>query len=533
MPETTTNTPSLPTTHEPAALLEYIDELQEQLEIAERDREIQNAVFRIADIATSTEDMNEFYAALHDIVRELTSTDAFFIATYHPEEQCISFPFFEDPHDDLNEHGSSPLGNRKMIPVEQLRESWTWKVISTNEVVRAIPQPVGENSSAKKQQGLGRIAEDWLGIPLRQNGKPIGVVAIQSYQSGFRYTDAEVEMMIFMANHIGTALQRRRDSFSLKQAHGDLQTSAKELELSNEALTQEIQKKEEIHKRMVSLSHEAGKAEVATGVLHNVGNVLNSVNVSANMVRDNYSQSRLPSLRKLVDLLVAQEDLSAFFSDDPRGKAVPKFLTGVVKRLEDEQAAAKEEIHKLSEHVNHVKVVVAMQQSFAGISGLEEPVCLFKMFADAEMLLSNSIYRHEIELVLDFEELPILMLERQRILQVIVNLLKNAKDSLTAGRMENRQLTVRAGRQNEWLKIEVEDNGVGIAQDNLTNIFSHGFTTKQDGHGFGLHSCANTIQEMGGNLTVKSDGLGFGATFTIAVPFVEATSKIPGKEKKQ
>ena len=529
MAETTTNTPAPLATREPAALLEYIDELQEQLEVAERDREIQNAVFRIADIATSTEDMNEFYAALHDIVQDLTSTDAFFIATYHAEEQRISFPFFEDPHDDLDKHGSSPLGNREMIPVEQLSESWTWKVISTNEVVRAIPH---ENSSTKKQQGLGRVSEDWLGIPLRQNGKPIGVVAIQSYQSGFRYTDNEVEMMIFMANHIGTALQRRRDSFSLEQAHDNLQTSAKELELSNEALMQEIQEKEKIHKRMVSLSHEAGKAEVATGVLHNVGNVLNSINVSANMVRDNYSQSRLPSLRKLVDLITAQKDLPDFLRDDPRGKSVPDFLSGVVQRLEEEQASAQEEIQKLTEHVNHVKVVVAMQQSFAGVSGLEEPVCLFKMFADAEMLLSNSIYRHEIELVLDFEELPILMLERQRVLQVIVNLLKNAKDALTIGRMDDRRLTVRAGRQNEWLKIEIEDNGVGIAQDDLTKIFSHGFTTKRNGHGFGLHSCANTIQEMGGNLTVKSDGLGLGATFTITVPYTEPSSEKPSKEKK-
>ena len=469
---------------------------------------------------------------MHDIVKELTSTDAFFIATYHAEDHCISYPYYEDPHDDLQEQESLPLRNREMIPVEQISHSLTWKVIRTNEVLRNTPEPIAESSSTKRQHGIGRVADDWLGIPLRQNGKPIGVVAIQSYQAGFRYTDTEIEMMVFMANHIGTALQRRRDSFSLKQAHGDLQASAKELELANQALTQEIQENEKITKRMVTLSHEAGKAEVATGVLHNVGNVLNSINVSANMVSESYSQSRLPSLRKLVDLLTNEEDLPAFFSNDPRGKAVPEFLTGVVKRLEDEQVSAQTEIRKLTEHVNHVKVVVAMQQSFAGVSGLEEPVCLFKMFADAETLLSNSIFRHEIELSLEFEELPILMLERQRVLQVIVNLLKNAKDALTMGRMENRQLIVRAGRQNEWLKIEIEDNGVGIAQDDLTKIFSHGFTTKEEGHGFGLHSCANAIQEMGGNLTVKSDGLGKGATFTITVPFVEATSERPNKEKK-
>ena len=512
----------------PEALLEYIAELQLQMQVAERDQEIQNAVFRIADIATSTEDMGQFYAALHDIVRDLTSTDAFFIATYHAEDHCISYPYYEDPHDDVQKKDSLPLRNRAMIPVEQISRSLTWKVIRTNEVLRVNAPP----ANVEKEFGIGRTAEDWLGIPLRQNEKPIGVVAIQSYQSGFRYTDTEIEMMVFMANHIGTALQRRRDSFKLKQAHDDLKTSSEELELANRALTGEIEENKKINKRMVALSHEAGKAEVATGVLHNVGNVLNSVNVSANLVRDNFSQSRLPSLRKLVDLLVGQEDLSAFFRDDPRGETVPKFLTGVVERLEDEQASAQEEIQKLSEHVNHVKVVVAMQQSFAGVSGLEEPVCLFKLFADAELLLSNSIYRHEIELILDFEELPVLMLERQRILQVIVNLLKNAKDSLIIGRMENRRLIVRAGRDKEWLKIEIEDNGAGIAESNLTKIFSHGFTTKQDGHGFGLHSCANTIQEMGGELTATSNGLGQGATFAMTVPFVEASSEKPGKGKK-
>ena len=139
-----------------------------------------------------------------------------------------------------------------------------------------------------------------------------------------------------MANHIGTALQRRRDSFALKAAHDDLQNSAQELERTNQALTQEIQEKEKITKRMVTLSHEAGKAEVATGVLHNVGSVLNSINVSANCVRDLYSQSRLPSLRKAVELIEEQEDLAAFFSNDPKAKAVPEFLAGITSRLETE-----------------------------------------------------------------------------------------------------------------------------------------------------------------------------------------------------
>jgi len=511
----------------PIELLELIEELQSQLSTAERDREIQNAVFRIAEIASTSEDMGEFYADLHQIVRNLTPTDAFFIATYDRDQHCVSYPYYEDPHDDAQQLESLPLRNRAMIPVEQLEESLTWKIISTNEALRVLPRA---SQGGKAMPGIGKSSEDWFGVPLRQNGEPIGVVAIQSYEPGFRYTDTEIEMMVFMANHIETALQRRRNLFALKEAHDNMQRSANELEKANQALKDEIEDKEEINKRMIALSHEAGKAEVATGVLHNVGNVLNSINVSANCVRDFQAQSRLPSLRKAVDLLEEQEDLAVFFSSDPRAKAVPKFLDGIVSRLEDEQVSSKKEIENLIEHVNHVKVVVAMQQSFAGVSGLEEPVCLFKLFADAELLLSNSIYRHEIELVLDFEELPMVMLERQRVLQVVVNLLKNAKDALTSGRMEDRQLSVRARRKDDQLVVEVTDNGVGIDPEDLTKIFSHGFTTKRQGHGFGLHSCANAIQGIGGKLTAESEGLGHGATFKMTIPFKPAATERPSKD---
>jgi len=193
--------------------------------------------------------------------------------------------------------------------------------------------------------------------------------------------------------------------------------------------------------------------------------------------------------------------------------------------LEGEVSESLAELDKLVEHVEHVKVVVAMQQSFAGVSGLKEPVCVAKLFDDAEVLLSDSMYRHEIDVIHEFGELPEVMLERQKLLQVIVNLLKNAKDSLSAGRKDGRTLVVRAGTEGAQLKIEIQDNGVGIRKENLTKIFSHGFTTKSDGHGFGLHSCANTIASMGGKLTVASEGPDEGATFSVVVPFVEAGDK--------
>ncbi len=507
--ESTSATDSISDTQK---LLEKVAALTAQIETNQRDREIQRVLYRIADITTAAEDMDSFYASLHEIVTELTSTDAFFIAIYHEKEQAISFPYYVDQYDDTQKQGE-PLQNNGMIPIEQMTDSLTWQVVNQNEVLRIVDiANTGVTSFGKKSQ-------DWLGIPLRQNGCPIGVFCIQSYQPNFRYTDTEVELMIFISQHIATALHRRRVANELK-------STAEELAQANDQLMREIEERERINRRMVQLSHEAGKAEIATGVLHNVGNVLNSINVSASLVDEIHCQSRIPSLQKAVDLLNDQEDLAEFFGNDQRGSAFPTYLTRLVDRMEIDRQSANKELKNLIEHLNHVKVIVAMQQSYAGISGLKERVSLPRLFEEAEILLSTSFSRHQIEVVHDFDEIPDMMLKKQKILQVLVNLLKNAKDSMTEGRQIGRKLEIRARLLFESrILIEIQDNGLGIEQDNLTNIFSHGFTTKEDGHGFGLHSCANTIGEMGGEMRVASTGVGQGATFSIEIPFIPAVEK--------
>ena len=167
-------------TQDPIALMEYVEELQTQLAQAERDREIQAAVFRIAEIASSSEDMSEFYAALHQIVRNLTSTDAFFIATYHKEEHCVSYPYYEDPHDDAQQLDTLPLRNRELIPVEQLKNSLTWKVIRTNEVLRIYREPTDDTSI-----GIGKTSEDWLGTPYVKTVNQLALLPFKVTKVGF------------------------------------------------------------------------------------------------------------------------------------------------------------------------------------------------------------------------------------------------------------------------------------------------------------------------------------------------------------
>jgi signal transduction histidine kinase len=109
--------------------------------------------------------------------------------------------------------------------------------------------------------------------------------------------------------------------------------------------------------------------------------------------------------------------------------------------------------------------------------------------------------------------------EKHRVLQILVNLIRNAKYALDDSKRTDKLLTIKLGRNGgDHIKIDVVDNGVGIPEENLTRIFGHGFTTRSNGHGFGLHSSALAIKELGGSLTAHSDGVGKGATFTLLLP---------------
>ncbi len=318
-----------------------------------------------------------------------------------------------------------------------------------------------------------------------------------------------------------------RGETQLRDAHDQLEARVAQrtdqLSQANDQLKREMHERQEMNNRMVELSHQAGKAEVATGVLHNVGNVLNSINVSANLVEEALRTSRIPSLKKATELMREQSDLATFITQDERGKVLPDFLARVSDKICEERDGEARELASLIDHLEHVKTIVAMQQSYAGVSGLLEPIFLPKLIDDAELLNASSLNKHEVEVVREIEDLPEVMVEKQKLAQILVNLLKNAKDALTESRTEGRRLVVKIYRHGEdRLRIATTDNGVGIAPENLTKIFSHGFTTKETGHGFGLHSCANAAREMGGTLTVESDGLGHGATFLIDLPYQPA-----------
>ena len=285
---------------------------------------------------------------------------------------------------------------------------------------------------------------------------------------------------------------------------------------------------DKLNRKLMDTSRQAGMADVATGVLHNVGNVLNSVSVSATLVGERLRASNIADLRQATAMLLGQNGrLAEFLTTDPKGRLIPEFLGTVADELASEQTELIAEMDSVGQHIEHIKEIVAMQQSYAKVSGAYENLDPAELVEDALRLNVAAFERHHIELVREFEENnPKVCVDRHKFLQILINLLRNAKHAMEDVSERERRMIIRVGMASpDRVKIVVSDNGIGIPLENLTKIFNHGFTTKKDGHGFGLHSGANAAKEMGGSLTAHSDGPGQGAEFTLELPTAAAGRK--------
>lgn len=311
-------------------------------------------------------------------------------------------------------------------------------------------------------------------------------------------TSEELDVVERAANQAGIAIERNRAVIELEKAQQDL----------------------------VASSRQAGMAEVATGVLHNVGNVLNSVNVSATLIRDRLQRTRTAAFAKIATLLKEQSgDLPGFFAIDPRGAQLPGYLEQFAAHLKTEQAELVAETDNLRKNIEHIKDIVAMQQSHAKQIGLKELVDPATLIDDALRLNADSLERQSIAVAREFEPLPPVEVDKHKVLQILVNFLRNARHACEDSGSHDKKIVLGLRKHDNQLLISVTDNGVGILTENQTRIFHHGFTTRENGHVFGLHSGANAAREMGGRISVQSAGPGEGATFTLELPFVTNSSQ--------
>jgi signal transduction histidine kinase len=285
------------------------------------------------------------------------------------------------------------------------------------------------------------------------------------------------------------------------------------------------------HKQLLVTSRLAGMAEVATSVLHNVGNVMTSVNILSTSIVDLVRNSKVSSVARLGELLRQQRhEMDRFVTQDERGRKMPDYVGQLGAHLASEQALLLQKVNVLNQNLQHINEIVGMQQDFAKVSGVFETLPPVEVVEDALRMHGESLKRHGIQLVRKFEPLSPVTMDRHKVLQILFNLLENAKYACLQGSSRQKEISVQAQpAANGFVRLTVADNGIGILPENLARIFGQGFSTRKDGHGFGLHSSVLAAQDMGGSLTAHSDGPERGAVFVLEIPLQPRRAAKPHK----
>jgi signal transduction histidine kinase len=329
--------------------------------------------------------------------------------------------------------------------------------------------------------------------------------------------------------HANHALELRAEEL----AHTNADLAESNLHLSTEIETRihaEAAQKE-LHAKLLVVTRQAGMAEIATGVLHNVGNALTSVNVAASLSMDLVKRSRVADLTRAISLISEHvDDLASFFTEHPRGQFMLKYLSELAIKLRSEQSTLLDYLEDLGAKVDHTKQIVKSQQTYAKVTDLEMEFDLKEVAKDVLKTLGGSMEENGIELVREWHDVPLVCGDKHKVMQILVNLVTNAIHALLSSNHHLKRLTVRLDCDDDHrVYVDVEDTGIGIDGAHLTKIFQYGFTTKQTGHGFGLHHSALVAREMGGELRVHSDGVGRGARFTLELP-ITRDAEIPEPE---
>jgi two-component system NtrC family sensor kinase len=304
-----------------------------------------------------------------------------------------------------------------------------------------------------------------------------------------------------------------------------VQQREEELRKANEGLEHRVEERtrelKQVHQQLLQTARQAGMAEVATNVLHNVGNVLNSVYTSAQAAKEQAGRMRVEHVSRVSTLLQERKaDLGPFFTQDEHGRMLMPFLDKLGQSLIDERKELLGLLDDVGRYTEHIGDIVKVQQTHARAPKLNEPVQLAALMEDALRINSAALLRHQVEVKRRLAELPPVLTDKHKVLMILVNLISNAKYAMDELPVDQRRLDVSIERVgSDRVRIAVHDNGTGIPREMLTRIFQHGYTTRKDGHGFGLHSSALAAQELNGTLTADSDGPGHGATFTVELPY--------------
>jgi Na+/proline symporter/signal transduction histidine kinase len=458
----------------------------------------------------------------------------------------------------VDDTAAADIALAEKLPVLEKLVARYHSTVAATELVKAAVEEV--RLSDRQLITISQLSELHQAVERLLAGA-IGAAAAHAAMDGVRThaTAKESEALAKVYARILTSLnmapselRRRIDYHAEKEAL--LRAQASELQAKMEALDREVTERRKAEsalqelneqlegrvaqrtrdlraaqEKVVEAAHRAGRAEIATSILHNVGNVLNSVNVSLSGIADTVSRSRLPLLEKTAALLSARlEDVAMFLAQDPKGKQIPAFVIAISGNLKEEREKLQREVELLTKNIEHIKVIISVQQSHAKSTAMMEEVDLDELVNDAIGVNASALEQARIRIVHESECIRRVNIEKHKVLQILVNLISNARYAMSTTQGPQRVLTLgRRMVDGATVEFSVKDTGVGIPQENLRKIFQHGFTTRSDGHGFGLHGSAIAATQMQGSLTAQSEGAGCGSTFILRVPVAPPSVRAP------
>jgi predicted ATPase/signal transduction histidine kinase len=378
-----------------------------------------------------------------------------------------------------------------------------------------LPHPF--SSDAWLERGRARSV---LCLPLLRQEEFRGVLYLENSLATNAFTPARLALLGHLASQAAISIENARLYADVQRAETALRRANDELEKRVEERTRELR---QAHAQLVETARAAGMAEVATNVLHNVGNVLTSAIINVQVMNQTVDTSRLGRLKQVTTLLAEHRpELADFLTRDPRGALLPDYLHELSDELLREQAVLREGLEATTQNVEHIRAIVQVQQAYARNTLVTEECELSQLVEDALRMQRPALEGHGITVARELSPLPRVRVDKHKVLQILINLLTNARNAMAALPLGQRHLHVRLEARDGMARIHVEDNGMGIEPGLRERLFTQGFTTREGGHGLGLHSSALAAQMLGGRLTLESPGPGLGATATLELPLGQA-----------
>ncbi|MDY6905913.1 MAG: AAA family ATPase [Thermodesulfobacteriota bacterium] len=410
---------------------------------------------------------------------------------------------------DLTE--SLPLNTCDRLPASVIH------YVNTTDTPLVIDDAESDNQFGMDPYITSNQVKSIMCAPVKHQKKISAILYMENNLSTHAFTPERLELLTILSAQAAISLENARLFKAVSQAKEEIQAHRDHLEEMVEERTRELRAAQA---ELVDNAHRAGMADIAVGVLHNVGNVLNSVRTSIYSMNQILTSSKsFEGFDKAHGLLAENfSTIDDFIANDPKGKVLLQYYLDIGNLLKSDRTALTEDLDRLEEKTEIITGIIAAQQSYASARSLSEELDVSDIVNDALTMMGESINSHHVTVTKNFAPVPPVMIEKTKLIHIMINILRNAMDAMIKTTPDKRGITINVYAKNSHVQIETIDTGEGIAPENLNQIFAHGFTTKNEGHGFGLHTSANYMTEMGGRMWAESDGPGKGSMFVLEFP---------------